>query len=422
MGEVHLALTAGDQRPMGAQEVGAQQHVRLTGEAGRQAAPGLGISHVPPQIGKTNLRTPDHLVADREALELPDPGIDLSLALAGDAASGDDAGGLRRNTEPRSVRLGQHRIAGSGIELGAYPFAVDRDCQPDIRACLDRHLAGGLGRPIRERYALAIPGLINPHRVVRQIEFDVDLLEVVVAEKDGNVVAKTLLAGDQHFPVLADALADPELIDMNGFGVRLAPDSEGAIAWGLISGQAQSRRCGAPHETHVRPGVDEDADLLAVDRAVENGPVVFGSKRPLGDPRHLAFAGLGGGAAREGEPDRGRCGCKNAPLHRANAAREPHRQPPCLKGDSPSLYSCTPAVTTLTRSRSAGVRKEFQTSKMRTMRGSPLSFHASCSKVSSNTQARPSRHSRVSAPTRKPQEGGTTSAMCTMKRVFVTPV
>ncbi len=61
-------------------------------------------------------------------------------------------------------------------------------------------------------------------------------------------------------------------------------------------------------------------------------------------------------------------------------------------------------------------------SKMRTMRGSLLSFHASCSKVSSNTQARPSRHSRVSAPTRKPHEGGTTSAMCTMKRVFVTPV
>ena len=73
---------------------------------------------------------------------------------------------------------------------------------------------------------------------MRQIEFDIDLLEEVVAEEDGDVVAKALLAGDQHFPALADALTDPELVDVNVFGVSLAPDSEGAIARVLISGEA----------------------------------------------------------------------------------------------------------------------------------------------------------------------------------------
>src|SRR5882672_10066183 len=188
-----------------------------------------------------------------------------------------------------------------------------------------------------------------------------------------------------------------------------------------MSGQAQFRCCGKPHETDVRSSVEQDADLLTVDRSVEDRPAASFPKRPLGDPRHPAFTLGGGGAARQGESDHGGRCYKHAPLHE-KAAGGPHPQPPCLKGDSPSPYSCTPAVSTLTRSRSAGARKEFHTSKMRTTRGLSLSFHASCSKVSSNTQARPSRHSRVSAPTRKPHEGGTTSAMCTMKRVFVTPV
>src|SRR5438445_146676 len=200
---------------------------------------------------------------------------------------------------------------------------------------------------------------------------------------------------------------------MNVFGLRLAPAAESAIVFGLISGQAQLGGRRAPHETHLRPGVEQDADLPAVDLAVDDGPVVLSSNRPLRDPCQLALGGLGGGGvARQGEPDRGRRCERAVCLH----------QPPCRKGDSPSLYSCTPCVTTRTRSRSASVRKEFHTSKMRTMRGSSLSFHASCSNVSSNTQARPSRHGRVSAPTRKRQAGGTTSGRCTMKRVFVTPV
>ena len=55
-----------------------------------------------------------------------------------------------------------------------------------------------------------------------------------------------------------------------------------------------------------------------------------------------------------------------------------------------------PVTVALTRSRSAAVRYGFQTSRMRIARGTSLSFQASCSIVSSNTQASPGRHSRVS--------------------------
>ena len=44
-------------------------------------------------------------------------------------------------------------------------------------------------------------------------------------------------------------------------------------------------------------------------------------------------------------------------------------------------------------------------SRISTARRRSLSFHASCSIVSSKAKARPSTHSRVSPPTRKPQSG-----------------
>src|SRR5436190_11439308 len=177
---------------------------------------------------------------------------------------------------------------------------------------------------------------------MRQVEFDIDLVEKIVAEEDGDIAVEIVLAGDQRSPVLADSFTDPELVDMNVFGAGLATDAEGAIAFGLISGQPQLRGCRAPHEAHLRPGVEQDADLLAVDLAVDDGPVVFRSNWPFRDPCQLALRGLGSGVACHGEADRSE-----------KSAR--FRQPPCRKGDSPSLYSCTPCVTTLTRSRSAAV-------------------------------------------------------------------
>ena len=56
-----------------------------------------------------------------------------------------------------------------------------------------------------------------------------------------------------------------------------------------------------------------------------------------------------------------------------------------------------------------------------TTRSSSLSFHASCSIVSSNTNASPTRHSRVVAPTLKPQSGGTIRGRWQTSRVLATP-
>ena len=281
-------------------------HLRQGGQLARQATPGLGIGRVLPHRGETKLGVPDNFVADSEAFERRDPGIDALPAKPVRAAPGNDACRVRRDTQLRGIGHRQHRCAGAGIELGADGLAVDRDGQPDFRARLDRHHAGGVGRPVRERYAFAIPGLIKPHRVVGQIEFDIGLMEKIVAEEEGDLVAEIVLAGDRHAPVLARSLTDPELVEMNVFGAGLATDAEGAIAFGLISGQPQLRGCRALHETHLRPGVEQDADLPAVDLAVDDGPVVFRSNRPLRDPCQLALGSLGGGVASQGEPDRGR--------------------------------------------------------------------------------------------------------------------
>ena len=50
-----------------------------------------------------NLWVPDKLVADREALERRDPGLDAALAEAVVAASADDAGRLRRDPKPFGI-------------------------------------------------------------------------------------------------------------------------------------------------------------------------------------------------------------------------------------------------------------------------------------------------------------------------------
>src|SRR5688572_29629693 len=60
-------------------------------------------------------------------------------------------------------------------------------------------------------------------------------------------------------------------------------------------------------------------------------------------------------------------------------------------------------MTARIASRSAGESRGLQMSQIRMMRISSLSFQASCSIVSSNTQASPIRHSRISPPTRNPR-------------------
>src|SRR5215471_9366085 len=81
-----------------------------------------------------------------------------------------------------------------------------------------------------------------------------------------------------------------------------------------------------------------------------------------------------------------------------------------------------PAVRAVIISLSAGLSCGCQMSKISTTRSWSLSFQASCSIVSSKTQALPGTHSRVSLPTRKPQPSGTISGRCVTSRALVTPV
>ena len=50
------------------------------------------------------------------------------------------------------------------------------------------HYVEGAARPVGERQIAAILRLEKTHRIVREIEFDIDLFEEVVAEKEGNIV------------------------------------------------------------------------------------------------------------------------------------------------------------------------------------------------------------------------------------------
>ena len=86
------------------------------------------------------------------------------------------------------------------------------------------------------------------------------------------------------------------------------------------------------------------------------------------------------------------------------------------------LWASVAAMTERIASRSSGESRGLQMSQIRMIRVSSLSFHASCSIVSSNTQASPIRHSRVSPPTRKPHPAGSTSGRWTTRRKFAMPV
>ena len=80
------------------------------------------------------------------------------------------------------------------------------------------------------------------------------------------------------------------------------------------------------------------------------------------------------------------------------------------------------AISAATVWRSSSLSLGFQVSQIKMVRGRSLSFQASCSIVSSNTQASPSRHGRVSEPTRKPHPGGTIRGRWTTSRTLAIPV
>ena len=73
--------------------------------------------------------------------------------------------------------------------------------QNDLRAnfvdWLDLDFPGNFSRPIRERHAVAISGLVQPDSSVGQIELDIETAEEVLAEDDSDAFAEVPFAGDE---------------------------------------------------------------------------------------------------------------------------------------------------------------------------------------------------------------------------------
>src|SRR5947209_10714396 len=88
-----------------------------------------------------------------------------------------------------------------------------------------------------------------------------------------------------------------------------------------------------------------------------------------------------------------------------------------------SDWPCIPLVPikAATASRSTGLRSGCQTSNMKTTRSSPLGLAASCSIVSSNTNASPGVQKRLSSPTLNQQPSGTTRGKWQTKRELLMP-
>ncbi len=126
-------------------------------------------------------------------------------------------------------------------------LAVDLNPQNDLRLGvidgLDIDFAGALGRPIRQRHTVTLLGLEESDRTVGQIELDIDLIQEILAQDEGDLAAEISFARDQHPPILARELADLEFIDIDRFGIGLAAYAEYPITPGLPSGQAQPLRC-----------------------------------------------------------------------------------------------------------------------------------------------------------------------------------
>jgi hypothetical protein len=105
-GEIYPALTMGDQHPVRKEEVRAQKH-RPQPHLSLQTATGLTVRYVLPQVGKTDLGILDRFIADSEALEWTDPGIDCLCAEPAGGAR-DDARRLRRYAQLGGIGRGQH--------------------------------------------------------------------------------------------------------------------------------------------------------------------------------------------------------------------------------------------------------------------------------------------------------------------------
>jgi hypothetical protein len=195
-------------------------------------------------------------------------------------------------------------------------LVIDLDSQNDLRVIaidvLDFYLAGTIGRPIRERYAVAILGLIKPDRTGGQIKFDIDLMEEILPKEKGDVVTEVSLTGDDHLPILVRGLTNPELVEMRELDIGFAAEPEKPITTGASQRQAQPYRRRAQDQALPRPGVQHDADLPAVDGTIDDELVMFQPNRPFRDPYEFAFGRRSGAdTTRHCDADDGRCDQKS---------------------------------------------------------------------------------------------------------------
>jgi hypothetical protein len=116
---------------------------------------------------------------------------------------------------------------------------------------------------------------------VDHIEFDIRSMKEIVPKKNRDITSQISFARDDYLPILACGLADPELIQPCNFNLGLAANPEKPQTLGPSSAQAQPCRRRAQDKAPLCPGVEQDADLLTIDRAIDDQLVMLQANGPL---------------------------------------------------------------------------------------------------------------------------------------------
>ena len=208
-------------------------------------------------------------------------------------ARGHDAGRVRRESHSRGSALRHDRRRRPGIEERPHLPPVDLHRHDDLRLGVvhrfDRDFAGSLGRPVGERHTVAILRLEQTDHTVRKVEFDIDVVEEVVAQDDVDPRRELPCARDDQVHAPADRRADAEAVHLRDLDRRFAADAEHPIVPRLPPGEIEpARRRRQDHAAH-RAGVEHDADRLAVGGTLDDRVVTAGPNGPLVDPYERAL-------------------------------------------------------------------------------------------------------------------------------------
>ena len=348
---------------MRAKKVGTEQHgLRATGLLG-DAAGGRSVVRVLVQIAEADPDVRNAFVANGEAPKRPAPPFPQFPAEPRAGSACDDAGRIRRNPKRGCVVLGQLRCGGSGIEHRLDRLAIDVDSQGDPRTVflhgLDLDFAGSLFRPVRERHAVTIFWLVQPDCLVGQVELDIEPAEEILAKKDILTFAKVVFTGDEQLQTLRRNFAELEVVDDRNLHLRFATHAVHPTSRCLALRQVEPHGRGPQNQTPRCPGVQDDADLLAIDGAIHDDLVANYSDGPIHDPHELAL-GVGrnraSSQAQAGNKTRGK---QRARSHRVDTFQ--HRGstripvPPIIQQLRPATRdACVLATTILRRPKARG--------------------------------------------------------------------